>query len=118
LLGPRRFIQTTQSFRGAFTQADLNLLRASSDIEAIEEDGIVSTFTTQFNEFFCHNCSILIDLIRTNAPWGLGRVSTHKKLTDQNPAHLTFTYTYDPSAGTGVDIYVIGMYFCNTSICK
>jgi hypothetical protein len=49
--------QSTQYFQleGTFPQNDLDLLRASSDIEAIEEDGIVTTASiTQFDDFFCH----------------------------------------------------------------
>ena len=45
---------------------------------------------------------------RTNAPWGLARLSQAAKLTDQNTNDLTFTYKYDSTAGAGVDIYVVG----------
>ena len=45
---------------------------------------------------------------RPNAPWNLARISTRKKLEDQDPKDLTFPYNYDPSKlGNGVDIYVI-----------
>jgi hypothetical protein len=59
---------------------------------------------------------IPIDLIRTNAPWGLGRISTEHRLANQNPMDLTFTYTYNPTAGFGVDIYVLGTHSHNTPI--
>ena len=47
---------------------------------------------------------------RTNAPWGLQRISQTEKLSNQNTNALTFTYTYDSSAGSGVDIYIVGEY--------
>lgn len=75
---------------GVFTEDDLNTLRASDEVELIEEDGVVHTFTTQ-----------------TTAPWGLARISSKTKLTDQTDSHLTFTYNYAPSAGSGADVYVI-----------
>ena len=49
---------------------------------------------------------------RTNAPWGLQRISQTAKLSNQNTNALTFTYTYDSSAGSGVDIYIVGEYWC------
>jgi hypothetical protein len=48
--------QTTQYFQleGTFPQTDLDLLRVSSDIEAIEDDGIVTSSAFQFDDFVCH----------------------------------------------------------------
>ncbi|KAG5636157.1 hypothetical protein DXG03_005097, partial [Asterophora parasitica] len=68
----------------------LHTLRASPDVEYITEDGIATTFATQ-----------------TNAPWGLARISQPGRLTNQNADALTFSYTYDDSAGAGVDVYVV-----------
>ncbi|TFK21493.1 serine protease [Coprinopsis marcescibilis] len=68
----------------------LNQLRASEDVEVVSEDGISHIFATQ-----------------TNAPWGLGRLSQRARLTNQNTGALTYTYTYDDTAGAGVDIYVL-----------
>jgi cerevisin len=111
--------QTTEYFQGKFTDADLNPLRASSEIEAIEEDGIATITGVQFNEFFVVFFYVLmIDLVRTDAPWGLNRISTQSPLTDQDPSHLTFTYTYDDYPGSGIDIYVIGTHFRNMPICN
>jgi len=45
---------------------------------------------------------------RTNAPWGLGRISSQTKLTNQDVNALTFSYDYDSSAGANSDVYVIG----------
>jgi hypothetical protein len=108
--------QTTQYFQleGTFPQNDLDLLRASSDIETMEllQQTPSLNSTTLSVMFYL----ILIDLIRTNTPWGLGRISTEHWLANQNPAHLTFTYAYNLTAGFGVDIYVLGMHSRNTLI--
>ncbi|PIL31922.1 hypothetical protein GSI_06626 [Ganoderma sinense ZZ0214-1] len=77
-------------FAGTFDSDALNALRASSDVESIAEDGVVTIAATQ-----------------TNATWGLQRINQAANLTDQNTGDLTFTYTYDDSAGEGVDIYVV-----------
>nr|VWO96752.1 Cuticle-degrading protease (EC (Chymoelastase) (PR1) [Ganoderma boninense] len=77
-------------FAGTFDSDALNTLRASSDVESITEDGIVTIAATQ-----------------TDATWGLQRINQAAKLTDQNTSDLAFTYTYDDSAGEGVDIYVV-----------
>lgn len=47
---------------------------------------------------------------RTDAPWGIARISQNARLSDQNTGALTFTYRSDSSAGAGVDIYVVGTY--------
>jgi len=70
--------------------ATLNTLRANPAVEYISEDGIMHTMTTQ-----------------TDAPWGLSRISSTTKLANQNTSALTFSYTFDASAGSGVDIYVV-----------
>ncbi|KAG6915776.1 hypothetical protein DXG01_009858 [Tephrocybe rancida] len=44
---------------------------------------------------------------QTNAFWGLSRLSTINKLTNQDPNARNFTYIYDSTAGWGVDIYII-----------
>lgn len=46
--------------------------------------------------------------LRTNAPWGIARLSQAARLTDQVATDLTFTYRYDSAAGSGVDIYIVG----------
>ncbi|KAG5640674.1 hypothetical protein DXG03_007590 [Asterophora parasitica] len=77
-------------FAGQFSEDAVNVLRASSDVEYIAEDEIVTTSATQ-----------------TNAPWGLARLSKPDKLANQNTRDLTFSYTYDNYAGFGVDVYVV-----------
>ncbi|KAG5640906.1 hypothetical protein DXG03_006680 [Asterophora parasitica] len=92
-------------FAGHLSDDAVNALRASPDVEYIAEDGIVTTFATQ-----------------TNAPWGLSRISQKAKLANQNANALTFSYTYDNSAGSGVDVYVVGEYpislTCMTSLTR
>ncbi|KAG5640721.1 hypothetical protein DXG03_007430 [Asterophora parasitica] len=77
-------------FAGHLSTQAVNALRASPDVEYIAEDGIVSTFATQ-----------------TNAPWGLARISQPARLASQDTSALTYSYTYDDSAGAGVDVYVV-----------
>ncbi|KAF9523113.1 serine protease [Crepidotus variabilis] len=78
-------------FAGQFNDETLNAFRADPDVESVTEDGIMHIFGTQ-----------------TNAPWGLGRISTTPKLTNQDFEALTFNYTYaDDKLGSGVDIYVV-----------
>ncbi|KAF7761567.1 hypothetical protein Agabi119p4_9559 [Agaricus bisporus var. burnettii] len=82
--------EVINGFAGEFDEETLNEFRANPDIESITEDGVMHAMTTQ-----------------TNAPWGIARLSSTTKLKDQNPNDLTFSYTFDASAGAGVDIYII-----------
>ncbi|KAI0778227.1 serine protease [Trametes elegans] len=79
-------------FAGTFKDDALNALRASSDVEYIAEDGIVT---------------ITAAVTQDDAPWGLQRISQAAKLSNQDTSDLSFTYTYDSSAGSGVDIYIV-----------
>ena len=45
---------------------------------------------------------------RTNATWGLGRISSRTKLANQNSSALNFNYKYDSTAGSGVTVYFVG----------
>ena len=45
---------------------------------------------------------------RTDAPWGLGRISSKTKLANQDTTALTFSYDYDSTAGSGATVYIIG----------
>ncbi|KAH8836112.1 serine protease [Flagelloscypha sp. PMI_526] len=72
------------------TEANKAALSAHADVLKVEEDGVASIWTTQ-----------------TNAPWGLGRVSSSEIVTG-SVSDLTFNFTYDETAaGTGVDVYVV-----------
>ncbi|CAE6427358.1 unnamed protein product [Rhizoctonia solani] len=69
----------------------LEAARARSDIEYIEADQIMRTTAVQ-----------------DNAPWGLQRISTNQALPAGSRANaLTFSYTFNDTAGKGVDVYVI-----------
>ena len=58
----------------------------------------------------CSDLSLILTcLFRTDAPWGLGRLSSKTKLANENASALTFTYNYDSTAGANSDVYVIGM---------
>ncbi|TFK25386.1 serine protease [Coprinopsis marcescibilis] len=78
---------------GNLNEEALNTLRASEDVEYITEDGIVHTMAA---------------VTQSNAPWGLQRISQAGILSNTNAAALTYSYTYDSSAGSGVDIYIAG----------
>ncbi|KIM35761.1 hypothetical protein M413DRAFT_32226 [Hebeloma cylindrosporum] len=77
-------------FAANLDDTTLNFLRASPDVEFVAEDGIMHTMTTQ-----------------TNAPWGIARLSSNTRLANQDSSALTFSYTFDASAGSGVDIYIV-----------
>ncbi|TFK69041.1 serine protease [Pluteus cervinus] len=79
-------------FVGNFDDTMLSRLRASPFVESVYEDGVAYAMGT---------------VSQTNAAWGLGRLSSTAKLAVQDDRSYSFTYTYDSSAGTGVDIYLI-----------
>ncbi|PPR05984.1 hypothetical protein CVT24_004621 [Panaeolus cyanescens] len=76
-------------FSGHFDEETLNKLRAHPDVALVAEDGIMHTMTTQ-----------------TNAPWGLSRLSSSSRLSGSDSS-LTFSYTYDASAGSCADVYIV-----------
>ncbi|KAF6753954.1 serine protease [Ephemerocybe angulata] len=76
-------------FTGTFDNATLAALQTTPGVEAIVEDSVVKASASQ-----------------TNAPWGLARVNSKRRLGCLD-GQLTYTYNYDPKAGQGVDIYVI-----------
>lgn len=69
---------------------ELNELRASPNVASIAEDGIMTIRATQ-----------------NDATWGLSRISSAARLANQNAAARNFQFTFDDSAGEGVDIYVV-----------
>lgn len=48
-------------------------------------------------------------VVQSNAPWGLARVSSggNPLPVGADPGSLTFSYTFDSSGGSGVDIYIL-----------
>ena len=83
--------QYFNAFSGLFSAQTLNALQSNKDVEYIAEDAI---FTTQ-------------TITRSDAPWGLERVSGPNQLTFTDPGQLIYSHTYDESAGEGVDIYIL-----------
>ncbi|KAG5637821.1 hypothetical protein H0H81_003092 [Sphagnurus paluster] len=79
-------------FSGPLDDVAITILRTSPLVEYIVEDGFMNAFGTQ---------------TQNNAPWGLARLSQSSRLTSQNTNSLSFSYTYDDSAGSGVDIYIL-----------
>lgn len=45
--------------------------------------------------------SFFDNAVRTDAPWGIARLSQTDKLAIQNTSRVDFTYTYDDTAGAG-----------------
>ncbi|KAF9531518.1 serine protease [Crepidotus variabilis] len=86
---------------GALSEEHLDSLRSSPEVEYIAEDGLmhINSWVTQ-----------------TNAPWGVGRLSSPSKLGLNDISNLGFNYTFDETAGNGVDIYVVdtGVYLNHT----
>jgi cerevisin len=87
------------AYAGEFSDDDLNDLRAHPEITSIEEDGTVQTCSP--TDPVQINC-----LTQTDAPWGLGRITSKAKLTGKDD-ELKYTYKYESSAGKGADVYVI-----------
>ncbi|KAM6496366.1 serine protease [Amanita muscaria] len=89
-------------FAAHLDTATLDFLRAHSDVASIAEDGMMSIDAT---------------ITQTNAPWGLQRISQAAPLGRTDTGSLTFTYPYDSSAGTGVNIYIVdtGIYTAHST---
>ncbi|KAG8896186.1 subtilisin-like serine protease, partial [Tulasnella sp. 408] len=79
------------AFSAIVDSSALNTVASNPNIEYISEDGILRTTATQ-----------------SDAPWGLQRIS-HKGALPPNssPNNLTYTYDYSPSAGQGVNVYIV-----------
>ncbi|VUC37993.1 unnamed protein product [Clonostachys rosea] len=69
-------------FAGALTEAEVQALRESPEVEYVEQDAVITISATQ-----------------TGAPWGIARLS--------NTNSGSTTYTYDDSAGDGTCAFVI-----------
>lgn len=82
----------SNTLAGTFSEDALLALRASDAVAAIEHDtlGGAARLKTQHD-----------------APWGLQRVSQLAPLNSSDYEALNYTYRHHPSAGRGVDIYVI-----------
>lgn len=80
------------AFAGTFSDDALQALRESEDVVAIECDTIGGVDAV---------------VVQTDAIWNLQRISQAAKLTSNSTSARNYNYTYDDSAGEGVDIYVI-----------
>lgn len=107
-LRPNPFLNAT----GKLSSDALNALRSRPDVDSIAEDGIMyikETITQYAYYLTVHDrISIFTSPTRTDAPWGIARLSQDDTLEDQNATDLAFTYKYDSAAGEGVDIYIVG----------
>lgn len=90
--GVQAFNQTV--FDGYAAELDdhcVSMLLASEDVAWVEEDAVVRISGSQ-----------------TNAPWGLSRLSSSTPLPANSDVNsLTFDYTFNDEAGTGVDVYIV-----------
>lgn len=66
----------------------LRQIKAMPEVEAVEPNHAVTTAVVQ-----------------ADAPWGLGRISSPRKLSGTDSQ--AFPYIHDPSGGKGVDVYVL-----------
>ncbi|KAM7213734.1 Peptidase S8/S53 domain containing protein [Rhypophila decipiens] len=82
-----------KGFAGKISDAELDAIRSSGDVEYVEEEQIftINTYVSQ-----------------TGAPWGLGAIS--------RKGVSSTTYTYDDSAGAGTCSYIVdtGIYTAHT----
>ena len=84
---------TVRGVSGTFNATEIRELQGADFVQSIEPDviGTLDALATQYD-----------------APWGLQRVSQVNGLPDDSDeGGLGYTYTYDQSAGQGVDIYVL-----------
>nr|QIK03897.1 subtilisin-like serine protease precursor [Lignosus rhinocerotis] len=90
---PQWSSRVLHGYAGTLHTDALNALRASDDVEYIEEDAIA------------HHSAVVTQI---DAPWGLQRISQDERLPDgSDPSLLVYNYTYEESAGSGVDIYIL-----------
>ena len=101
-------------FAGAFTDDDLEILRSHPNVVSIEEDGYAHTQATVTQQVRLihseHHRFLPLVFCRTDATWGLARLSSQTKLANQDATPLTFSYNYDDSAGGNSDVYLIGAF--------
>ncbi|KAJ9066300.1 proteinase B [Entomophthora muscae] len=81
------FNTTFSGYSADLSRDVLKKIKAMPEVEAVEEDQVVKAFSRQ-----------------SNAPWGLARLSSSGTIS-KNSRDLV--YTFDPSGGKGVDVYVI-----------
>jgi len=98
-------------FAGEFDQDALDALRANPNVESIVEDGIMQAFSTvnqyvSLSQALLKRLDLIVFIYRTDAPWGLSRVS-QPGAVEGEATSLNYTYVYDDAAGEGVNVYVV-----------
>jgi cerevisin len=85
-----------QGFAASMKSHCLDLLANMTDVSTVEKSVTVSSAgATAYDS-------------RSNAPWGLERISTTSTLSDSRPTAMDYTYTYtDRNLGAGSDIYIV-----------
>ena len=108
VLGPNRVVI------GNFGDDIIEVLKSNIDVEYIAEDGIMSALDVdpavviQYVELLSPIGLCRLDShARTDAPWGLARISNRARLVNQDPFALDYEYRYLPNQGREVDIYVV-----------
>ncbi|KAG6886928.1 hypothetical protein C0995_003180 [Termitomyces sp. Mi166 len=90
---------------GKFNDQCIQELRANPNVEGIYEDGVGHlNAAPEWPKPAIHSKYVNI---RTNATWGLARMSSQVKLKYTNATSTDFKFYYDPKAGQGSDIYII-----------
>lgn len=79
-------------FAGKISAEAAAAFKATEDVWYIEQD-VPAKLTTSITQ--------------NDAPWGLQRISQRAAMQSSDPTQTNFVYTYDDSAGQGVDIYII-----------
>ncbi|KAK0196712.1 serine protease [Armillaria mellea] len=95
-----RYNHVFSGFAGQFSSGVLDKIHAHPDVVTIVEDGEVD-----------------INVEQHHATWGLQRISQKGPLPPgSDPLALTYTYTYDGTATTPVNVYVVdtGIYIENS----
>ncbi|KAK0183659.1 serine protease [Armillaria mellea] len=95
-----RYNHVFSGFAGQFSSGVLDKIHAHPDVVTIVEDGEVD-----------------IDVEQHDATWGLQRISQEGPLPPgSDPFALTYTYTYDGTVTTPVNVYVLdtGIYIENS----
>ncbi|KAK0196702.1 serine protease [Armillaria mellea] len=95
-----RYNHVFSGFAGQFSSGVLDKIHAHPDVVTIVEDG-----------------EVYISMEQHDATWGLQRISQEGPLPPgSDPFDLTYTYTYDGTATTPVNVYVVdtGIYIENS----
>ncbi|KIM21522.1 hypothetical protein M408DRAFT_80385 [Serendipita vermifera MAFF 305830] len=79
-------------FAGDITPEAVTAFKSHADVWYIESDPLAKVATA---------------ITQDNAPWGLQRISQRDPIQGGSASQTNFDYTFDDSAGRGVDIYIV-----------